>query len=140
MVLIATIAAGMTRSANVSAQSYVLGLIDVGFCNNDLTNNELDLVAKAGETLPVCVEFTNQSSAPVTINVEFLDSLITSDNLKDRACNAADRPKTQFGNYMLPYTGELILPPQQTIQKNYNIKYPVGFSGLSHGCLAYNVV
>ena len=83
-------------SAKVSAQSYLLGMIDVKFCNYDQTNKELDLVSKAGNELPICVEFTNKSTDPITINVEFLDSVITNDSFKGRACNAADRPKTQF--------------------------------------------
>jgi hypothetical protein len=57
-----------------------------------------------------------------------LDSTITADSIKDRDCNASDRPKTQFGNFMLPYEKEVVLPPQQTIQKEYAITYPAGFS------------
>jgi hypothetical protein len=41
---------------------------------------------------------------------------------------------------MLPYEKEVVLPPQQTIQKEYAITYPAGFSWLSHGCLAYHVI
>ena len=29
---------------------------------------------------------------------------------------------------MLPYTGDILLPPKKTIQKEYTIKYPIGFS------------
>lgn len=127
-------------SAKVSAQPYLLGMIEVKFCNNNQTKKELDMVNKAGEKLPICVEFTNKATTPITINIEFLDSVITDDNLKDRACNAADRPKTQFGNFMLPYKWEVIIPAQKTIQRKYDIKHPVGFSWWSHGCLAYNIV
>ena len=127
-------------SAKVSAQSFLLGMIEVKFCNFDQTNKELDLVSQAGNTLPICVEFTNKSVTPVTLNIEFLDSVITSDNIKDRACNASDRSKTQFGNFMLPYSWAITLPAKQTIQKEYSIKHPIGFSWLSHGCLAYNLV
>ena len=79
-------------------------MIEVNFCNNNQPHSELDLVSKAGTPLPICVEFTNKETVPIRIDVDFLDSLITSDNLKDRACNAADRPKIQFGNFMLPYS------------------------------------
>lgn len=117
-----------------------LSMIEVGFCNDNQKSNELDLVTKAWKKLPICVEFTNTSTSPITINVEFLDSVITADAYKDRACNAWDRPKIQFGNHMLPYTGDITIPPQKTIQKEYTIKYPIGFSWLSHGCLAYYLV
>ena len=127
-------------SAKVSAQSFLLGMVDIKFCNFDQKNKELDLVSKAGNTLPICVEFTNKSITPITLNIEFLDSIVTADSIKDRACNASDRPKTQFGNFMLPYSGKIVLPPQQTVQKEYAIRHPVGFSWLSHGCLAYHIV
>ena len=89
--------------AKTSAQSNAFGMITVNFCNDNQTNKEVDMVSKAGDTVPICVVFTNQASTAITINVEFLDSIITADALKDRACNAPDRPKTQFGNFMLPY-------------------------------------
>ncbi len=126
--------------AKTSAQSNAFGMITINFCNDNQTNKEVDMVSKAGNTVPICVAFTNQASTPITINVEFLDSIITADALKDRACNAPDRPKTQFWNFLLPYVWETILPPQTTIKKEYKIKYPLGFSWVSHGCLAYNIV
>ena len=79
-------------------------MIEVKFCNDNTTKNEIDLTSKAGKTLSLCVEFVNKSTASVRVNVEFLDSLITADAFKNRACNATDRPKTQFGNFMLPYS------------------------------------
>ena len=127
-------------SARVFAQSYLLGMVEVKFCNYQQTNKELDLISKAGNKLPICVEFTNKAITPIIINVDFLDSVITDDGFKDRACNAADRPKKNFGNFMLPYKWEVTLPPQQTIQKEFIIQHPIGFSWLSHGCLAYNIV
>lgn len=126
--------------ASVSAQSYLLGMIDVSFCNQEQNNNELDLVTKASEVLPICVQYTNTSTVPITINTEFLDSVVTSDSKKNRACNASDRPKMQFGNFMLPYTWDFTLASWATVKKTYEIKYPIGFSGLSHGCLAYYVI
>lgn len=93
------------------AQASEMGSVEVGFCNNNQKNRELDLVAQAGKSLPICVEFTNSSTNPININIEFLDSVITADAFKDRACNAPDRPKTQFGNFMSPYVGETVLPP-----------------------------
>jgi len=127
-------------SAKVSAQSYLLGMIEVNFCNYDQTNKELDITSKAGEKIPLCLEITNTSTEAISINIDFLDSIITSDNFKDRACNAADRPKKQFGNFMLPYEQEITIPAKKTIQKNFFIEYPVGFNWLSHGCVAYHII
>lgn len=131
---------GSCSLVRVHAQANEIGAIEVGFCNNNQKNRELDLITQAGKKLPICVEFINTSTKSISINVEFLDSVITADASKDRACNAPDRPKIQFGNFMSPYIGETILSPWKTIQKEYVIKYPIGFSWLSHGCLAYNVI
>jgi hypothetical protein len=54
-------------------------MIEVKFCNYEQTNRELDLISKAGNKLPICVEFKNTSVTPITINVDFLDSVITDD-------------------------------------------------------------
>jgi hypothetical protein len=115
-------------SAKVSAQSYLLGMIEVNFCNYDQTSKELDITSNAGEKIPLCLEISNTSTEAISINIDFLDSIITSDNFKDRACKAADRPKTQFGNFMLPYEQEITIPAKKTIQKNFFIEYPVGFN------------
>lgn len=127
-------------SNKVSAQSYLLGMIEIHFCNHQLENKELDIIAKAGEPQDICVEITNKGRQNIVLNLEFLDSIITSDNIKNRTCNASDRPKTQFGNFILPHSWEVILPPKSTVQKTYTIDYPIWFSGLSHGCLAYYIV
>ena len=126
--------------AKSAAQSYTLGMVQVKFCTTDEKSNEVDSIAKAGEKLPICLEFTNKATDPITINIDFLDSIITDDKLQNRACNAADRPKKNFGNFVSVYEKTLELPAKQTIQKTYMIKYPIGFSWLSHGCLAYNIV
>lgn len=127
-------------TTNTFAEEYSVGTIDVKFCNYDQITNELDLTTQAGEKTPICVQFTNTADTKITINTEFLDSSITDDKTKNRACNASDRPKTNFGNFLVPYVGEVILGPKETIKKEYNIVYPVWFSWLSHGCLAYNVI
>jgi len=126
-------------SAKTSAQSYLLGMIDIHFCNHEQNDTELDVIAKAGEEYPICIEFTSKATEAIRINIEFLDSIITDNSIKNRACNASDRPKTQFGNFLIPYTTDIVLPPQSTIQKTYTTKYPIGFSGLSHGCIAYHI-
>lgn len=103
-------------------------MVEVNFCNNSQIQKELDLTAKAGNRSSICVSYTNKSSSPITINTEFLDSVITTDNLNKRACNASDRPKTEFGNFLLPYKGNITIASGETIQKEYEIRYPIGFS------------
>ncbi len=122
------------------AQWQFLSMVDVTFCNDTIVTKELDVVTQAWKNLPICVQFVNKTHTTITINIDFLDSLITEDKVKNRACNAADRPKVQFGNFLLPYNHTVILKPNDTVQKQYDIKYPVWFKWFSHWCLAYNVI
>jgi hypothetical protein len=40
---------------------------------------------------------------------------------------------------LLDRESKLELPANSEIKQKYNIKFPVWFSGISHGCLAYNI-
>jgi hypothetical protein len=44
-----------------------------------------------------------------------------------------------FGNYLLPYDTALFLSGKSSVQKTYSIQFPIGFAGISHGCLAYSI-
>ena len=79
------------------------------FCNDNHITNEIDTVTKAGEKKPLCIQFTNVSNKKLTINVEFVDAVITDDSSKNRACNAPDRPKTQFANFIQDYPHTITL-------------------------------
>jgi hypothetical protein len=87
----------------------------------------LDLVARAGESIPVCVQFTNTSKASVRLGIDRLDSVVTEDTSAQRACNAADRPKLSFGNFVQSYAADVNLAPDQTLEKTYTVRYPIGF-------------
>ncbi|MFZ2151058.1 MAG: hypothetical protein WAZ12_02075 [Candidatus Absconditicoccaceae bacterium] len=126
--------------SNTYAQPLQLGNIDLNFCNSGSITNELDLIAKAGQEVSLCINFINTSKEDATLNIDFLDSAITQDDGKKRACNAADRPKEYFGNFMLDYDKTVIIKGNSTIQKTYKIQLPIGYKGLSHGCIAYNVM
>jgi len=121
-----------------SAQDFQLW--EIKFCNNWETTNELDLVTKAWEEASICIDFANTTPRDMTINVDFLDAIITQDKLNNRACNPADKPKTSFGNFMIDYEKVLTIPWNSTVQKIYNIKLPIWFKWISHGCVAYNMV
>ncbi|MEI7558306.1 MAG: hypothetical protein WCJ45_05915 [bacterium] len=112
----------------VSAQSNPFSSISIRYCNDDLTSKELNMIAQAGKNTPICINYINASENPITINVEFNDSVITEGAIKDSACNASDRPKTYFANFIQPYESKTTLPAKSTIQKIYTIKYPIGYS------------
>lgn len=44
----------------VFAQSYLLGMIEVNFCNYEQKNTEIDMVAKAGKKQDICVALKNK--------------------------------------------------------------------------------
>ena len=127
-------------ATNTFAQPMQLWDIDVQFCNDQIISNELDITSTAWEELSICINIINTSDQDSTINIDFLDATITQDEHQNRACNAADRPKTTFGNFMLDYTKIIQIPANSNIQKIYKIRFPVWFQWLSHGCLAYNII
>lgn len=127
-------------TSNTHSQQLELGNIDLNFCNNWEITNELDLIAKAWQEVSICINFVNTSQKDATINIDFLDSAITQDENQKRACNAADRPKEYFGNFMLDYDKIVTIKWNSTIQKTYKIKLPIWYKWLSHGCVAYNIV
>lgn len=114
--------------------------IEMRFCNNDQTANEVDFTTNVGKNLPICIELKNKAKKSATIGIEFVDAVITDDEFKDRACNAPDRAKPQFGNYVQTYDHNIILQWGETVKKEYIVKYPGWFEWLSHGCLLYNVI
>lgn len=122
------------------AQTSRLWDVEMSFCTNDQITNEVDLTTKAGDVLPICVQLRNKTDQKVTINVEFVDAIITDDASKNRACNAPDRAKTQFANFIQAYDHTVVLGSGETIKKNYTIRYWASFAWLSHGCVMYNVI
>lgn len=127
-------------SANTFAQSSNLWNIEMNFCNNNQKMNEVDFISKAGKNFPICIEFMNVSKKRLTVNVEFVDAVITDDGFKKRACNAPDREKKQFANFLQTYIPEIILGSWQSVKKNYIINFPIWFKWLSHWCMIYNIV
>lgn len=81
------------------------------FCNDNQKTNQIDTATKAGKKTPICIEFTNISDEKMTIDIEFVDAVITDDASRKRACNAPDRPKMQFANFIEDYTHTVTLQP-----------------------------
>lgn len=111
--------------------------IQATFCNKPIAESNLDIITKANQETDICVNFKNNSITKSNISIDFVDWTITPQWSK--ACFSAEKPRLNFGQHMLDYEKELTLNPSQEIQKIYKIKFPVWFSGVSHGCLAYNI-
>jgi len=121
------------------AQTSRLWSVEMSFCNNDEKTNEVDLATKIWRDTPICVQFTNVTNKKIALNVELVDGVVTDDKTL-RACNAPDRPKTQFANFVKEYDHTVMLQSWETIRKEYIVQYPIWFEWLSHWCIMYNVV
>lgn len=111
--------------------------IQASFCNQNEINTELDLVTTAGSNTDICIRFQNNSLKDTTISLDFVDGAITPDWKK--ACFSAEKPKTNFGQYIQDYKNKLTIPGNSDLEQHFKINYPVWYSGISHGCLAYAI-
>jgi len=111
--------------------------IQASFCNENETNKELDIITKAGQETNICINFTNNSLKDTSILVNFVDWILTANG--NKWCLAASKPKPNFGQHMLDYETKLNIPSNSSIQQIYKIKFPTGYSWVSHGCLSYEI-
>ncbi len=111
--------------------------IQASFCNSNQTKTEIDLVTKSNLDTDICIDFSNNSLQDTTISINFVDWAITPQ--WDKACFSAEKPKTNFGQYIQLYENKLTIPWNSNLQQHFKIKYPVWYSGVSHGCLAYAI-
>lgn len=112
--------------------------IDVSFCNSWIDNdNYFTLVTEAGKTENVCVNIKNTSLKPVSLHVDFVDGAISDQ--WNSVCFAPDYSQKEFSKYILQFDTDLNLQWGEEIQKIYELKYPIWFSGLSHWCISYYI-
>ena len=115
-----------------------IGDIDVSFCNSWIADdNYFTLVTEAGRTDNVCVELKNNSWNPVSLHIDFVDGAISDQ--WNSVCFAPDHLQKEFSKYISQFDTDIDLQGGESIQKNYELKYPIWFSGLSHGCISYYI-
>lgn len=115
-----------------------IGDIDVSFCNSWITNdNYFTLMTEAGRKDNVCVELKNNSWNPVSLHIDFVDWAISDQ--WNSVCFAPDYPQKEFSKYVSQFDTDIDLQGGESIQKNYELKYPIWFSWLSHGCISYYI-
>lgn len=115
-----------------------IGDIDVSFCNSWIENdNYFTLVTEAGKTENVCVNIKNTSWKPVSLHIDFVDGAI-SDQWSS-VCFAPDYLQKEFSKYISSFETDVDLQWGETVQKEYELQYPIWFSGLSHGCISYYI-
>jgi len=82
-----------------------IGFIDAKFCNNDKLTDELNMVTKAGEENNVCIQFSNSFSADLSIDLSFVDAVVTNDSSQNRACSTS----TDFSKNLINKEPSLIV-------------------------------
>lgn len=111
--------------------------IETQFCKPNPNKKEINVVTEANKETEICIIFKNKSDIDTTLDIDFVDWAITPSGSK--ACFAGDKPKTNFGQYILSWQNKLELLANSEKTETYKIKFPTWFSGISHGCLAYNI-
>lgn len=115
-----------------------IGDIDVSFCNSWIENdNYFTLVTEAGQTENVCVDIKNTSQNPVSLHIDFVDWAISDQ--WNSVCFAPDYLQKEFSKYISSFETDVDLQWGETVQKEYELQYPIWFSGLSHGCISYYI-
>ena len=115
-----------------------IGDIDVSFCNSWIINdNYFTLVTEAGKTDNVCVNLKNFSWTSVLVHIDFVDGAISDQ--WNSVCMAPDSEQKEFAKYVSSFETDVFLQWWEEIQKIYELKYPIWFSGLSHGCISYYI-
>lgn len=115
-----------------------IGDIDVSFCNSWIENDSyFTLITEAGKTDNVCVNIRNLSKNPVSLHIDFVDGAISDQ--WNSVCFAPDHSQKEFSKYISQFDTDIDLQWGEEVQKNYKLKYPIWFSGLSHGCISYYI-
>ena len=115
-----------------------IGDIDVSFCNSWIENdNYFTLVTEAGKTENVCVNIKNTSWKPVSLHIDFVDGAISDQ--WNSVCFAPDYLQKEFSKYISSFETDVDLQWGETVQREYELQYPIWFSGLSHGCISYYI-
>ncbi len=96
------------------------------------------MVADAGKSYDICVQFTNNSITDTMVKAGFIDGTITEDSLRSKACqNEGDI--TRFGQYITFDAKPFFLAAGTTVTKRATMKFPSGYNGLIYGCLTYYI-
>lgn len=111
-----------------------IGNIKTSFCHEW---KDMNIVTQADKETEICLIFENRSDFDLTLDVSFVDGAITPNG--NRACFDPSKGNLNFGQYVLPWDFDLELPANSQKKQIYKIKFPVWYSGISHGCVLYSI-
>lgn len=136
-----------TVSADVDAtafaqQSQALQDIDVNFCDH-YGDKSIVYPIYLGKPYDICLNIYNGSTSEATINLDFVDGMLTNDQRKNKACGLSD-DKDSFGMYVTGYNSVITLSGNTSKKIHAILLYPTQMQSLltwSHidGCLVYSV-
>lgn len=116
-----------TVSADINAlafaqQSAALQSIEVNFCDH-YGDKAITYPVYLGQSQKICLNVFNGSTSDVSINLGFVDGMLTNDQRKNRACGLSDDIDA-FGQYVTWYKSKVTLS-SNTSQKIYaKVLYP----------------
>jgi len=121
-----------------------IGDVDVDFCHPieqsdgsiKATQNRLNLSMDANEEKEICIDFTNKSSALVSLYAWFVDGTLTNDDLKSKACKSEWKIQN-FGQFVKWLNETFLIKPGETVRKHATIEFPKWMWWQILGCLTY---
>ena len=119
------------------AQDSEIGNISVKFCNNEIQEKTLNLIADTETDYDICMDFSNSTNHPITIKYGFVDGVLTNDSLQNRACT--NDTMTNFGQYVTQTERYVQIPARGTVKQTASVNFPAGMAGTVNGCLVYSI-
>lgn len=73
----------------------------------------------------------------MSIHIDFVDGAVSDQG--NSVCYAPDYSQKEFSKYISNFEADIDLEWWEEVQKNYELRYPIWFSWLSHGCISYYI-
>lgn len=112
-----------------------LGNIDVWFCEMP-EEKTMKYSLVAWEKKKICLLITNNLDTEVNLHIWFVDSVITADEYKTRACQTEDKVN-DIQNYISWYESDIVVPAISEIKKYAILEYPEVWN--YSWCLVYSL-
>lgn len=124
-----------------SDQTTNIRAVKARYCNDPNNPQAKRLFLETESWVPeeICIDFINESDAPATIGINFVDGTITDDNSQNKAC-LAEWQKQNFWQYVSDYPDTVYIAPRGTTRINATLLYDGWYAGTSYGCLTFHAI
>ena len=118
-----------------------ISFVDAKFCNDKNLSDEINEITLPTQNNNLCVNFTNISSTGIYLDANFINAVVTSDSIKNRACSNMTQEPSWFGTFVLDKdrAKNFLVPAQSTVKKIFTVVFPVWYQWFSYGCLTYQL-